>query len=53
MEEFYDCLQRSEVEGFSADNYETEFWFQKKYIEESLTKIRDNGKPTFQSKEAK
>lgn len=53
LEEFYDCLQRSEVEGFSADNYETEFWFQKKYIEESLTKIRDNGKPTFQSKEAK
>ena len=52
MDEYYDCLQRSEVTEFSADNFETEYWFQKKYIEEHVAKVMANGKPTFQSKEA-
>lgn len=43
---------RSEVTGFTADNFETEYWFQKKYIEEHVDKVWANGKPTFQSKEA-
>ena len=32
MDTAYDCLMRSEAEGFTQDNFDTEYWFQKGYI---------------------
>lgn len=48
----YECLRRNGVAEFSQENFDTEYWFQKGFIEEYSEKTRANPKPTYQSAKA-
>ena len=53
MDTAYDCLMRSEAEGFTQDNFDTEYWFQKGYIIQFASSMQENPTPTFVSKNLK
>ena len=52
MDTAYDCLMRSGVEEFSQENLDTEYWFQKGYIEDYSVQFLANSKPTYQTAKA-
>ena len=50
LETAYECLMRSEAEGFTQENFDTEYWFQKGYIIQFADAMQQNPTPTFSSK---
>ena len=53
MDTAYECLQRSEAAGFTQENFDTEYWFQKGYIIQFADSMQTNPTPTFASKNFK
>ena len=47
MDTAYECLQRSEAPGFTQENFDTEYWFQKGYIIQFADSMATNPTPTF------
>ena len=49
----FECLQRSEAPGFTQDNFDSEYWFQKGYIIQFADSMQMNPTPTFVGKNLK